>query len=230
MLETIARAVSEHGLVVLGSFDVPDDESVTWQALSLSDGTLPRSMVLVGAAGSTMWQSFTGSAEYRDGLADPLDRWSRRIGDAVASRLDVEALYLFGVYPPHPFLRWARLAQESEPSMIGMFIHRQFGLWHAYRFALALRTRLGRQQSEPVADLCTRCISQPCLSACPVDAFAHGVFDVKRCAGYVTTANACECVDGGCLSRRACPIGTQYRYVPEHASFHMEAFSRSLTS
>ncbi|MBT8201342.1 MAG: hypothetical protein KJO36_12580 [Acidimicrobiia bacterium] len=230
MLETIARAVAEHGLVVLGSFNVREDESVSLPELSWSDGSFPRSMVLVGAAGSTFWQNYAGSVEFCDGLPDPLDRWSRRIGDTIASLLDAMAVYPFGVDPAHPFLRWAHLARESQPSLIGMFIHREFGLWHAYRFGLAMRQRLDHQQSEPVGDICARCVSQPCLSACPVDAFASGAFGVRACATHLTEDDACECAADGCLSRRACPVGAQYRYVPDHARFHMQAFARSWTS
>jgi hypothetical protein len=29
---------------------------------------------------------------------------------------------------------------------------------------------------------------------------------------------------GGCLARRACPVGTDYAYDPRQAAFHMTAF------
>ena len=35
------------------------------------------------------------------------------------------------------------------------------------------------------------------------------------------------CMDVGCLARLACPIGTAWRYQPEHARFHMHAFLKA---
>ena len=34
-------------------------------------------------------------------------------------------------------------------------------------------------------------------------------------------------MDGGCLARRACPVGTACRYAPDQMRFHMVAFRRA---
>jgi hypothetical protein len=33
-------------------------------------------------------------------------------------------------------------------------------------------------------------------------------------------------MQSGCLARQACPVGVEYRYEPEHAAFHMQAFAQ----
>jgi hypothetical protein len=35
------------------------------------------------------------------------------------------------------------------------------------------------------------------------------------------------CREGGCLARRACPVGDEFRYLPAQARFHTEAFLRT---
>jgi hypothetical protein len=115
------------------------------------------------------------------------------------------------------------------PSPIGLLIHETFGLWHAYRGGLSLSERIALPPAEPRARPCDRCADQPCLSACPVQAFRAGSFDLDACVGHVLSAAGTDCRENGCRARRACPIGPQFRYVPEQARFHMRAFLRSVT-
>ena len=112
-------------------------------------------------------------------------------------------------------------------------IHPQHGLWHAYRFALALPelpaddARLITCGNEPgPVDICLNCDGQPCLSACPVDAFTPGSFSVDRCAAHLHRPEGQACMQTGCQARRACPVAVEHRYVPEHAAFHMAAFAK----
>lgn len=207
-IESASDAVSEHGLIVLGS--VADNEG---------------SLVLVGSAGSSIWPAFTQSREYLDGKADPMDRWSKRVGDQVAARLGAQALYPFGENPPLPFLRWAEAAGVSARSRLGMFIHKEFGLWHAYRFALRFgQAETPSQARFDLAQECVDCETVACLSACPVDAFSPEGLAVDTCREYLSTDLACGCMERGCLARRACPEAVAFTYQPAHARFHMEAF------
>ncbi len=68
------------------------------------------------------------------------------------------------------------------------------------------------------------CADKPCLSACPVDAFAPGTYDVGACKAHIARPAGADCLALGCRARRDCPVGTAYRYLPEHAEFHMRAF------
>jgi hypothetical protein len=47
---------------------------------------------------------------------------------------------------------------------------------------------------------------------------------VAACVGHLETPAGAECMAEGCRARRACPVGTDYRYEPAQAAFHMRAF------
>jgi Fe-S-cluster-containing hydrogenase component 2 len=72
--------------------------------------------------------------------------------------------------------------------------------------------------------LCLGCAGQPCLQACPVHAYTGTTFELNACAVHLKTLQGQACMQMGCMARRACPVGQQHTYVPEHASFHMNAF------
>jgi hypothetical protein len=61
-----------------------------------------------------------------------------------------------------------------------------------------------------------------------VTAFENGSFDLDSCVNHVLSAAGTECRENGCLARRACPVGPQFRYEPAQARFHMSAFLRSV--
>ena len=114
-------------------------------------------------------------------------------------------------------------------------IHPAHGLWHAYRFALALpgsaanattcSTAPAHAAVLPATNLCASCSGQPCLQACPVQAYTGEVFVLQACADHLHSGQGEACMQGGCLARRACPVGAELRYAPEHAAFHMRAFA-----
>ena len=112
-----------------------------------------------------------------------------------------------------------------------MFIHPDYGLWHAYRFAIALPDlidELDQDDSQEGTDLCQQCVDQPCLDACPEAAFSNDGYDLKRCYESLAGEDAGKCMENGCRARRACPYGQDYWYQPDHARFHMSQFLLSL--
>jgi hypothetical protein len=60
-----------------------------------------------------------------------------------------------------------------------------------------------------------------------VSAFGHIGLDVQACSGHLLAPadEGAECIQRGCLARRACPVGAQHRYADAHAAFHMAAFA-----
>lgn len=222
-LTTLTERLSEHGLRVRGAFHPEQADGVP----ALSNGAAAATLVLVGAEGGSLWPAFSRSPEFGDGLADPLDRWSRRVISALAE--DVGGLPLFPFdEPPRPFLRWAQKAEPSlSPSPLGLLIHPRFGLWHAYRGALALAERLELPEPAREASPCESCRERPCLSACPVSAFDGTRYDVSGCVAHLETRSGDDCFTAACQARRACPVGADYRYGPEQARFHMRAFYRA---
>ena len=115
-LETVLAAIARTGLVPRGAFLLSDDE----RRGALAD---VRAIVLAGMAGRDGWGAFAASAEAGDGLDHPLDRWSRRVIEALARDLGATALFPFGGPPFWPFQQWARRSEPVYPSPIGLLIH-----------------------------------------------------------------------------------------------------------
>ncbi len=219
---TVLQAtVAEHGLILRGGFRPCEGDNVP----VLQDGRPAAAVILIGNAGAAMFEHFRRSPEAADGLAHPLDRWSERVIGAVARHLGASALFPFGGPPWHPFQRWAQSAEDVAPSPTGMLIHPDYGLWHAYRGALAFAEPVPfppRGQRRPP---CADCPDRPCLTACPVGALTAVGYDVGRCRSHVVSPDGAACRDGGCQARAACPVGQAFRYGADQAAFHMAAFA-----
>ena len=244
--ENLQAALSAHGLSLRGGFTPVAADGLA----PLPDGQPVAHVWMVGVIGSTFWPHFKASPFFNDGLPDPLDRWSRAIGEELATHFGGRALFPFDGPPYHPFQRWADRSEATQPSRMMLRIHPEHGLWHAYRFALALPTAaeaLGdpsksgsshlRTESGALAsgvavpstalDLCTHCSGQPCLQACPVGAYTGETFLLETCASHLHSGQGANCMQAGCLARRACPVAPDLRYSQEHAAFHMQAFARN---
>jgi hypothetical protein len=181
-------------------------------------------LVLVGFIGSREWPIFANSPEASDGQPDPLDRWSRRVIGGLADELGAAALFPFGGPPFLPFQRWAQKAEPVTPSPLGILVHPDWGLWHAYRGALAFSERLELPPQDRRSSPCESCAEKPCLSACPVDAFSSVGYDVPACVAHIGAPAGTDCMSFGCRARRACPVAVEHRYGPDQAHFHIAAF------
>lgn len=212
--DAIVSALARHGLILRGGFHPGPDEAGLETA-----GTV----LLVGNAGPAMWQAF---APHQHDGPDPLNRWTRSVVEPIAAAVGARALYPFGE-PYWPFQHWARRAEALFPSPVGLLIHPQYGLWHAYRAALLLPERLPLSAGAPAENPCAACAEKPCLSACPVGAFSPGGYDVPVCATYLASP-AATCGTLGCHARNACPVGREWRYPDAQIRFHMTAFTRSV--
>jgi hypothetical protein len=223
--QQLQAALSPHGLRLRGAFaPTPED-----RLPNLPNGQPAVSVWMVGVIGSSFWPHFKASSFFNDGLSDPLDRWSRALGDALAARLGGQALFPFEGPPYWPFQRWADRAEATQPSRMLLRIHPDHGLWHAYRFALALPMPAPAPSAAVQtlgADLCASCSGQPCLGACPVGAYTGAAFLLEACASHLHSGQGQDCMQTGCLARRACPVAPALRYTPEHAAFHMHAFAQ----
>lgn len=215
-LSEIAAAAARSGLAAVGAFHPrPDDDA--------PDGLA--TICLLGADGGRLWRAFAASPEHADGLPDPLDRWSARVIGALADQLDAVALFPFGGPPYQPFQHWAARGEGALPSPVGMQVTSDRGLWTSYRGALGFAEHPAIP--EPArTNPCTGCPA-PCLSACPVNAFARGSYDVPRCVAHITSPAGADCRTGGCLVRHACPAGAGATPPRDQNAFHMEAFIRA---
>lgn len=220
--EDVAAAIAPTGMIARGGFHArPEDDVPT-----LPDGRPVTTVVVVGNVGGAIWSRFR--ADERPG-PDPLDDWTRRMLVPVATRFG--AGYVHPSDEPFvPMQRWARRADDVFESPIGLLIHPDHGLWHAYRGALLF--------AEPVAGLpvtgvrvspCASCRHQPCRTTCPVDAFVTddgGLvrYDHERCRVHVASGREPRCLTGGCAARRACPVNADGHYAVDQMTFHMRAF------
>jgi hypothetical protein len=179
-----------------------------------------------------MWQSFQASKYWSkdsdEVVLDPLNSWTRDIVEPVAEKLSARAIYPFDGPPYYPFLNWARRAEPVFTSPLGLSIHPEYGLWHAYRVALLFREEIAIPFQTIADSPCAVCGDQPCLNGCPVNAFSNSRYDVPKCFDHLNSNKEVRCMKIGCLARHACPVGAEHVYKAEQAQFHMVAFVDSL--
>ena len=219
-VEDIEVELAAYGLRLRGVVALSQDEIHRYDFAGF------QSVALVGNIGSSFWSEFTRSKEYLDGEANPLDRWSLRVADELAPALNARPVYPFQGPPYLPFQQWAKRAEALHQSPIGLMMHSQFGLWHAYRFALLLSEEFDAvvvKQDSP----CLSCVEQPCLNTCPVGAFSAEGYDVGRCVAHLKETPEAACFDHGCMARYSCPAGREFRYDDAQSQFHLRAFLKS---
>ncbi|MFT4150557.1 MAG: ferredoxin [Paracoccaceae bacterium] len=183
-----------------------------------------RTLLLIGPAEPGYWAHLIAQPEWLDGQPDPVDRWSRRVIGRIACALRGKALFPFGGPPWHPFYAWALRSGWAWDSPVRLLVHDRAGLWTSYRGALALREAvvLPRGGDKP----CLTCGEQPCLTACPAGALTGAGYDVPKCHDWLNRPEGADCLSGGCIVRRACPVSQSHGRVAEHSAYHMSQFHR----
>lgn len=229
MIDGIAAALAAHGLIPRGGFAFEPGEAAPVSA----SGTAARAVLLLGHAGGSIWPRFRRWREAQPSdMADPLDRWSRGVIGDVAAAFGARAVSPSD-RPYLPFQDWAMRAERLRPSPLGILMHPEFGLWHAYRGALlfddataAAQIRAEAGTVARPAHACDSCVGKPCLAACPVGAHTAAGFDHRGCLAHVRSDVGEPCMRAGCLDRNACPVGPSYRYPAAMQAFLMRAFAR----
>ena len=216
-IEAIFSGIERAALVPRGALRLEEDERI---------GALAevRTIVLIGMAGRNGWGAFAAGDEvgWIRPSARSLEPEDHR---KLANDFGAISLFPFGGPPYLPFQRWAQRAEPLHVSPIGLLIHPRYGLWHSYRGGLGFREALDCPEPEPTPGPCDSCRERWCLHACPVGAFSIESYDVRACVSHLKSAAAGECMEGGCLARRACPVGAEHAHGPEQAGFTMRAFS-----
>jgi hypothetical protein len=215
----VAAAAFAHGLILRGGFHPGAEEDLS----AFADGHRVATVILVGNAGNTLWGPFSASPEYADGEPHPLDRWSRRVIGGMGATFGGSTCYPNDGPPWPPFIAWAKRAGPVVESPIGILVHPDYGLWHAFRGALLLPQALDLPVPDNRPPPCRSCPDQPCRTACPVRAFTSQGYDVAACADFLAGADGTRCA-AGCLARRACPVGQEYNYPRAQQALHLDAF------
>jgi hypothetical protein len=219
-IAAIEQSAAAEGLTLRGAFHPTAADAVP----GLPDGRPARTLLLLGNVGPGLWSSFAAAPEFGDGTPDPLNRWSERVIGALADALGARPLFPFGRPPYRPFVAWAKRAEPVAESPLGMLIHPDHGLWHAYRGALAFAGEIALPAPALRRRPCDTCAATPCLTGCPVGAFTTEGYDVTACARHVAAPAGADCLELGCRARHACPVGPELQYDPAQARFHMAAF------
>ena len=212
-LHWLEQQLADHGLFVMGTCaaDAPDHG---------------KTRVLIGAD-RDFWQHFSESPEARDGAADPVDRWSKRVIGDVARALNATTDYPSDGPPYPPFIGWALKSGRFHQSPVGMMIHDKAGLMISLRGALTLALEHGapfRAAPSP----CGSCRDQPCRTACPVEALSENDgYNVAACHAYLDKPEGRSCMAFGCAARRACPVSATFDRPAAQSAFHMKAFHPS---
>ncbi|MEM8979949.1 MAG: ferredoxin [Pseudomonadota bacterium] len=200
------QVLAEHGLMEMGH---------------LQDGT--DTLLLLGPK-PEFWQIFKGSQEAQDGQKDPIDRWSFRVISALAEELGARPEFPFGGPPYAPFLTWALNSGRAWSSPVGMLVHDVSGLMVSYRGALRFVDTLAASHTHREAP-CLSCKAQACISTCPVGALGPDQnYDVAACKSYLREPEGIDCLQNGCLVRRACPVSLSFGRDPLQSGYHMKVF------
>lgn len=227
-LDAIAARLSSCGFDLRGGVSFSSERDRPFDR----EGKPAAAVLLIGNAGAGYWPHFGAwRAQQAANMSNPLDTWSAEIIGSVASRFGARAVSPSD-RPYLPFQQWAMRAEGLRPSPLGILMHPQYGLWHAYRGALifgagsvADEVRVMNQAPADPIHLCDLCIEKPCKKACPVGAHAGEGFAHQSCLAHLRSAAGAECCEQGCFDRNACPYGTEYRYPADVQAFHMAAFA-----
>ena len=214
MEHPILTSIRRAGFTPLGWFEPGAADAIPHEA---------KFVILVGNAGTDMFRRF---AHERDHRSVKIDDWTRDVIGGLADDLSAKAVFPFDT-PPLPFLTWARRAGAGHVSPLGLNIHPTYGLWHAFRAALLFPVAFDLPRQSAGAHPCETCADKPCLSTCPVHAFNGSSYNVATCAAHLETLAGEDCNSGGCLARRACPVGRGFTYHPVQAQFFMRAFLKA---
>lgn len=215
------RALDGTGLILRGCFHPEPVDGVP----ELPDGRPARTVAVIGNAGGALWERFAAACPEPAGR-NPLEDWLAPILRGIAAWVGGHAVLPKDGPPYPPMQRWAKRAEPAHSSPIGVLIHPEYGLWHAYRGAILFVDSHALPPRRDLPSPCESCADRPCLSTCPVGAFSTDGYDVPACVAHLGDPAGADCREG-CLARRACPIGRDYLYPVAANRFHMGAMARA---
>lgn len=171
-------------------------------------------LTIIGSGGNELWKNLPRPINQ---MIHPFDNFSINY----MMKLDGDARILF------PKKEWAiplqslgRLLNLARPSLLGLDINQQYGVWFAYRGAFLSRLKLNTAVLENFESPCLTCLDKPCIKACPVGAVdSHLQFNSKICSKHRLGAQS-NCFLQ-CDARLACPYQKKHQYSKEQITYHM---------
>jgi epoxyqueuosine reductase len=209
-LARIADRVRQDHLDVFGAFHARPEDGI-------GAGTL----IMLGPSEPGFWAHVSDNAEFQDGNADPLDRWSENVISLIAKDLGGEPHFPFGA-PPKPFQSWAIRTGRAWSSPVVLLVHDTAGLMVSYRGAILVPEVLVLPETGPQP--CEACEDKPCLTACPVSALTDNGYDLDHCHSFLDAESGAICMQKGCAVRNSCPAGANYHRLNAQSAYHMRRF------
>lgn len=134
---------------------------------------------------------------------------------------------------PDSTRRWIQCAEESDvfidfrplavsaglgtPSLLGLVIHPEYGLWVSMRAVLLSTAVFEATPMNTNPSPCAQCVEKPCISACPGKAVTISGWSVQQCATFHGESTLCATQ---CHSRQSCPVGVRHRHSDLQHTYH----------
>ncbi len=216
--DEIQAAVEAAGLRIYGGFHAEAGDNLPGGGQTL---------IMLGPNEPGFWGKVSRQPEFTDGQPHPLDRWSRRVIDRIATEFGATACYPFGGPPWLPFFSWALRTGRCWQSPVRFLVHEVAGLHVSFRGALSFGSKINLPLANSTSP-CLDCADQPCLDSCPVGAIDGQNYDSASCKTHVSSKEGQDCLDRGCIVRRKCPVSAAFGRSTAQSRFHQLAFIRGV--
>ena len=187
-------------------------------------------LLLLAHAGKNFWQQMKNWCQQnkeRQSLTDPVDDYAQfKVEKFLQQQPSIKHFQL--VYPSSIHLNlqaFGKLAGWHFDSPLRVGINHKWGTWFAYRAAVLFAGELQSSQQSQLKPVCSSCMTQACVSACPAKAISLEEYNIQACIHFRLTENS-PCRDQ-CLARLACPVGKQHQYSKQQVNYH---YGRSLAT
>ena len=188
-------------------------------------------LVTIGSGGKRLWEAIHSSPADPE---HPVNHFTATIvNEFIKTYLNTDDIITaFPSQPPRfPIQTFAHWLGWAHPTPLGKNIHKEFGLWHAYRSAFLTTLDLPETPREMFPSPCDTCEDKPCIKVCPAQAVGEIMqtladFDKKKCFTFRLKENSI-CSDR-CISRIACPIAREHKYTMPQMNHHYSRSRRSI--
>ena len=204
-------AFNAAGLTLQAVFNLDDLPPEFCAALrASSDGRLYRQLILLGHAGTILWDAVKAAGMDSD---NPIDDFTIKVFRHWAAENLAGRDYQI-VYPgaaPIGLQALGKLAgwHHDSPLMVG--INDRWGTWFAYRAAVLTDSDFAPSPRLLTNSPCAPCTARPCVRHCPAGALDGGSFALEKCVDFRRQdGSPCQ---NSCLARLACPVGREHRYA-----------------
>jgi len=211
------QGINLHGVLDINALPA-DVNSLLVQACD--DLTAYRQLLVLGHGGSAFWRAVSASV-VSDKMSAPIDTFTiAQVEKFFAEHAPDMSFQI--VYPGPALVPLQRLGallgwHNDTPFKVG--VNQAWGSWFAYRALLLVDSELTPSMPLTYPSPCDACERKPCVRACPVKAVSETAeFDLDRCMHFRNRADS-PCGQR-CLSRLACPVGSEHRYSDAQLSYH----------